>query len=812
MQLTKSPLFFTTLISIILLSFISSIKAEPYEGYTLFNPTNARTTYLIDMDGRNVHTWNNNRNGGYAVYLLENGNLLRPGQVNNPSLRGGAYAGLIQEIDWDADVVWEFEYSSATYITHHDLEILPNGNVMAIAWEVKSTAEARQAGFNRNALLWPDHIIEVEPDGDGGAEIVWEWHAWDHLIQDYNQNSDNYGVIADHPELLDINMAGRDGGPGPGGGDWLHINGISYNPDLDQIVISSHFADEFYIIDHSTTTEEAASHEGGNSGIGGDILYRWGNPGNYDADGEQYFDVLHCSWWIPQGLPGAGNILAFNNGEGQRQSVVVEIIPPVDDEGHYELEEGEAFGPDEPVWTYSDGRDFYSNHLGGCQRLPNGNTLISESTSGHLFEVNRDGDIEWEHTVNRSQIARSLRYAVDYPGLYSLHPLDEGDVVINEFLVVNDTTQADQDDEFDSWIELYNNSDEELSLWGFRIGINDNFETSWIIPDTSIDGHDYLIIWTDEDMEQEGLHADFQLPSRGGNLYFTAPDGNTLDEIEFGDQMADRSYGRYPNGTGEFTEMVPSFGSENEDEEIHDYSGLVINEILIINDTTQVDQDNEFDSWIELFNNSDESISLASVSFCIETIMPEENWLFPDTSIASHGYLIVWADGDVDQAGLHTDFSLSGFEGELLLFDYGNEDIDRVEWYEQTTDISLGRYPNGTGEFRQMTPSFASENLEGVQSTEEIHYDSPDRFKLFESYPNPFNSMTTITYQLPRMGQVTLSVYDVNGKLVTTLFDGVQSVGSHQVVLNADAVPSGVYLISLSNDQVTQTCKVLLIQ
>ena len=149
--------------------------------------------------------------------------------------------------------MWEFEYNSATVLTYHDIEPMPNGNVLAIAWEVKSGAQATLAGRSAAFEIWPDHIIEVEPDGEGGAVIIWEWHAWDHLIQDYNRDGHNYGVVADHPELLDINIASSGGGPGRGG-DWLHINGISYNPTLDQIVISSHFADEIFVIDHSTTT------------------------------------------------------------------------------------------------------------------------------------------------------------------------------------------------------------------------------------------------------------------------------------------------------------------------------------------------------------------------------------------------------------------------------------------------------------------------------------------------------------------------------------------------------------------------------
>ncbi|MDP8205596.1 MAG: aryl-sulfate sulfotransferase [Candidatus Electryonea clarkiae] len=660
MQHDRKNYFISTIVITIIAMNISAIAQEAYEGYTLFNPNGARATYLINMDGETVHTWNNNRSGGYSVYLLENGHILRPAEVSDNQLRGGAFSGLVQEIDQDGNLIWEFEYNSATYLTHHDIEPMPNGNVLLIAWEVKSAAEARTAGREQVAIMWPDHIIEIEPDGNGDADIIWEWHAWDHLIQNYDQQRDNYGTVADHPELIDVNV-GSHGGPGPGGGggDWLHINGISYNPDLDQIVISSHFADEIYVIDHSTTTEEAASHEGGDSGMGGDILFRWGMPENYDAPDDQYFDVVHCSWWIPEGLPGEGNILIFNNGEGDRASEIVELTPPMNENGEYILEPGEAYGPTEPAWSYSDGTDFYSRHLGGCQRLPNGNTLISESTSGYLFEVDSEDNTVWDYQYG-SEVARSLRYGLDYPGIYALFPVEEGDLVINEILVENDTTESDQDGEFDGWIELYNNSDADYSLRNFYLSDDTTNLTKWAFPDTTISAQDYLIIWTDEDVEQAGLHTNFELTGSGETLVFIAPDFAIIDDITLNDQAVDSSIGRYPNGTGDFTGMIPSFSAEN------------------------------------------------------------------------------------------------------------------------TVDNS------------------------GISNTDDI----PDQFGLMQSYPNPFNPTTTISFKLDQSSEIRLSIHNVLGEYVTTLIAGKQSKGQHQVVWDAtnesgQMVSSGIYFSVLKGENIS---------
>lgn len=126
--------------------------------------------------------------------------------------------------------------------------------------------------------MLPDYVIEVEPTPPVGGNIVWEWHVWDHLIQEHDASKDNYGDPAAHPELVDVNGSG-----GKVAAFWNHMNSIHYNPELDQIMMSVRGNSELWVIDHSTTTEEAAGHSGGRYGKGGDLLYRWGNPSTYGA-------------------------------------------------------------------------------------------------------------------------------------------------------------------------------------------------------------------------------------------------------------------------------------------------------------------------------------------------------------------------------------------------------------------------------------------------------------------------------------------------------------------------------------------------
>ena len=186
--------------------------------------------------------------------------------------------------------------------------------------------------------------------------------------------------------------------------DWTHVNAVDYNAELDQIVISVHEFSEFWIIDHGTTTAEAAGHTGGRRGKGGDLLYRWGNPRVYRAGtkADQTLFAQHNAQWIPRGLPGAGHLLVFNNG-GHRPdgnySSVDELVPPVDGQGRYVLEPGKAYGPKKPVWSYSAPKksDFYAFFISGAHRLPNGDTMICSGPNGTLFEVTPDKEIVWKY-------------------------------------------------------------------------------------------------------------------------------------------------------------------------------------------------------------------------------------------------------------------------------------------------------------------------------------------------------------------------------------------------------------------------------
>lgn len=376
---------------------------QSYDGYTLIAPSTNDTTYLIDNCGEKVHSWVTNTIPGNTVYLLDNGILLRTGMAKNEKFKGGGSGGLIQMLDWESNLIWEYTLSDSTQCHHHDIEPLPNGNILILAWSFHTKEEAEQAGRTIAPVeFWSEKVVEVKPDlVNGGGEVVWEWDTWNHLVQDVSDKLDNYGDVT-NPRKINFNYSTR----GFGNVDWLHFNSVDYNPKLDQIMLSNHNFGEILIIDHSTTTAEAKTDKGGKSGHGGGLLYRWGNPMSYGQGTEEDIKlfVQHDAHWIPDSLSDGGKILVFNNNigslEGLNYSEVVMIEPKVDEKGNYILNEGK-FGPSEAYWNYRGTPDtsFYSRNYSSSQRLPNGNTLICEGAIGRLTEINPIKEKVWEYVV-----------------------------------------------------------------------------------------------------------------------------------------------------------------------------------------------------------------------------------------------------------------------------------------------------------------------------------------------------------------------------------------------------------------------------
>ncbi|MBW1915516.1 MAG: aryl-sulfate sulfotransferase [Deltaproteobacteria bacterium] len=446
-------------------------KDKAYNGYTLWSA--GRSGWLIDMEGNLIHKWENPSN----LDLYEDGHRV----VGTGGRR--AKVGGFKELDWDGNV-----YSEWTNVNRPEL-ICRGGRIRIFNRKLKAytifqlvqetipyeDAIAHGAdpdcNISKNSPPSPDAIIEVDRQGN----IVWEWHFWDHIIQNYDPTKLSYGDPSEKKNWgkLDINVDTntRNGLQR----DWNHINSIDYNENLDLIAINSREHGEFYVIDHGNTFIPD-NPEGSiklAAGPKGDFIYRWGNPANYglgdppkfNNNGHEQLFGPHNIQWIKPGLPGAGHFLIFENGcyrpSFVAHSSVFEINPykgPIEKEVYLFQHEagytytGRSYGnlSNQVVWKYSTveanefNKGMYSAHISGAKRLPNGNTLMCAGEEGHFVEVTGDGEVVWEYvnpvTSNNygvvkilkpgmyNDVFRAHRYAPDYSGFAGLDLTPKGKI------------------------------------------------------------------------------------------------------------------------------------------------------------------------------------------------------------------------------------------------------------------------------------------------------------------------------------------------------------------------------------------------
>ena len=431
-----------------------SLTEEAYDGYTLFS--SHKNTFLINNCGQVINQWSSDYLPGHSVYILPNGNLIRAGRKDTSTITFGGVGGIVEMFDWDGNLVWEFVYSSDDYRLHHDIYPMPNGNILVLAATVMSNEETILAGRDPNlvsgaGILYNEQILEIKPIGTNDYSIEWEWNFNDHLIQDYDDTKNNYGVIEEHPEKLDINFL-NDRIPAE---NWLHVNSIQYDETLDQIVISSRNLSELFIIDHSTTTEEASGDTGGTYGKGGDFLYRWGNPVAYRQGNEDNRTLFgqHFPHIIKPGLKDEGKIILFNNGTDREPafSEVMIFSAPTTSPGIYTYEPDSSYGPEAAEFIYSSNEDnnFTSGILSGAIRLPNENLLICDGNSGRLFEITATNDIVWNYIIPMNNTTgeissqgdvlesgnstfRGIKYSTDYEG-FTGKDVTPGDPIESNF-------------------------------------------------------------------------------------------------------------------------------------------------------------------------------------------------------------------------------------------------------------------------------------------------------------------------------------------------------------------------------------------
>lgn len=364
------------------------------EDYVLAIENGGTTAYILNVAGERLHTWNFETNLGNDLELMDNGKLLGLFKADNPAASYGGYGGVVKIINPDGSIDWEYTYANEDQVAHHDVEMLPNGNIMFLVWERITATEAQQNGVLVDHDIFPEALIEINPATES---IVWEWHSWDHIVQDTDTSLPNYGVISENPNKININYAL------PGNGDVMHANGIDYDSSKDVIYVSVNFYSEVWTIDHSTNTVESSLSTGGNYNKGGDLIYRFGNPEAYNnTAGERILHRNHFPNLLENGVPGAGHILIFNNGNDVLRSTVYELELP-----EFNLQPNTNNEP-QIVWNYTND-DLFFGRISGAVRLANGNTLICEGDYG-FWGVTEDKEIVWKYNGMGKSFWRCYNY------------------------------------------------------------------------------------------------------------------------------------------------------------------------------------------------------------------------------------------------------------------------------------------------------------------------------------------------------------------------------------------------------------------
>jgi len=415
-------------------------KEYAFDGYNLIYPNSHSSVYLLDHCGQVVHEWPNNENSfpGANAVLLENGSLLRASNnssfINNSFGTGGS-GGLIEILSWDNELLWQYILADTLYRQHHQIAAMPNGNILALAYELHDYDAIIKAGFDTLSYpqqeLYSETIIEINPENDS---IVWQWRSWDHLVQDFDPNQDNYANILQEIGSININYQNfTNGRP-----DFMHANSLDYNEELDQILISVRNYSEIWIIDHSTTTLEASTDSGGKSGQGGRLIYRWGNPETYDNVGNtrKLFNQ-HDAKWIDDedNAEWNGKISLFNNNVILGEISLGHIIEPEWDAitKSYVLNAEQNYFPNNYLLEFAHPNPLssYSGTGSSFQALPNGNVLMNSAVQGRAYELDINGELIWEYRLpmqfggfveqgtvpqlGQNFLFQLKRYGLDYP-------------------------------------------------------------------------------------------------------------------------------------------------------------------------------------------------------------------------------------------------------------------------------------------------------------------------------------------------------------------------------------------------------------
>jgi len=354
-------------------------------------------------------------------------------------------------------------------------------------------------------------------------------------------------------------------------------------------------------------------------------------------------------------------------------------------------------------------------------------------------------------------------------------------LVINEVMPVNNSTVADDAGDYDDWIEITNTSGSSIALGG--LGLTDHLEGTpdFLFPSMTLAPGEYVVVWADEETGEGDLHAPFKLDGDGEDVYLT--DGAVIiDQVTFPSLAGDVSWGRWADGTGDWQMLsLATPGAENLNPDEPETVVLYINEFVAQNNAGIQDEAGSYEDWVEIYNPGPDAVEMGGL-FLTDDLTLTTQWAFPDTLLGAGSFMLVWCDNDEEDGPLHTTFKLGASGEEIGLYGRlaaGNLLIDSVVFGAQTENVSEGRETDGGATwttFSEPTPGASNDGSTDAPSAGILGA------RLLPNYPNPFNPMTTLRFEIPRDGVVRLEIFDARGRRVSLLTDETLIAGTHEVV------------------------------
>ena len=376
---------------------------------------------------------------------------------------------------------------------------------------------------------------------------------------------------------------------------------------------------------------------------------------------------------------------------------------------------------------------------------------------------------------------------------------------INEFMASNDAAFPGPAGDHPDWIEIYNAGDEDVMLGGFYMA--DDLvdpEAMYQIPDTypdsvTVPAGGYILFYANKDEDLSVLNLNFKLGSSGEQVGLWNPDKVVLDSITYGQQYADTSYGRYPDGEDNWSLMIDySPGATNINPNPPGEVELYINEFMASNDFAFPGPEGDHPDWIEIYNAGAEDVMLGGYYMADDLVDPEAMYQIPSTypdsvTVEAGGYILFYANKGEDRSVLNLPFKLSSGGEQIGLWNPDKAVLDSITYGAQITDTSYGRYPDASD-----TWGFMDDFTPGAPNAVPLSVgEVKDNVSISQNFPNPFSSITNIEFALENAEQVTINVYDSRGAIVAVLANDTYPQGKHSVQWNASNLPSGYYFYTL---------------